>query len=151
MLKKETKSVMLVHPSPHYRCFPDPLTFQMCDSNQLLPRPDNFKSLTRHFPFFATLLFQIKFPLSKNPDSKISRPYALINNYWKTDISWQGISTKTSAGLKTTPDPPLFPLPHFSHSLSRSFTTDWLSSIAPPICHPATHLHNLYRLQLHAE
>lgn len=59
MLKKETKSVMLVHPSQHYRCFPDPLTFEMGGSNQFLPHSDNFKSLTQHFPFFVTLLFQI--------------------------------------------------------------------------------------------
>lgn len=50
---------MLVHPSPHYRCFPDPLTFEMDGSNQLVPHPDNFKSLTWHCPLFVTLLFQI--------------------------------------------------------------------------------------------
>lgn len=59
MLKKETKSVMLVYPSPHYRCFPDHLTFEMSGSNQLVLHPDNFKSLTRRFPFFVTLVFQI--------------------------------------------------------------------------------------------
>lgn len=59
MLKKETKSMMLVHPSPRYRCLPDPLTFEMGGSNHLVPHPDNFKSVTWCLPFFANLLFQI--------------------------------------------------------------------------------------------
>lgn len=60
MLKKETKSVLLVCPSLRYSCFPRCLDCVFCSgcSNQLQPHPDHFKSLTRHFLFLVTLLFQ---------------------------------------------------------------------------------------------
>lgn len=76
---RRTREVMLLCTSLHYSCFPRSLDCSFCNgcSNQLQSHPDHFKSLTRHFPFLVTLLFQ------KNSfqDLEIQMPSFLDNRH----------------------------------------------------------------------